>query len=85
MVFVNHPVEEPEKSLRDYASLQCEELKVQESDLKLEATMYEIKARTIEMAAATPFKGMDMENLYTHIRHFTTLPNTVHQEGVPDE
>jgi hypothetical protein len=47
--------------------------------------MYEIKARTIEMAAATPFKGMDMENLYTHIRHFTTLPNTVHQEGVPDE
>jgi hypothetical protein len=37
------------------------------------------------MAAATSFEGMDMENLYRHIRHFTTLCNTVRQEGVPDE
>jgi hypothetical protein len=28
---------------------------------------------------------MATENPYRHIRHFTTLCNTVHQEGVPDE
>jgi hypothetical protein len=29
-------MEEPEKSLRDYASPRCEDIRVQESDLKLE-------------------------------------------------
>jgi hypothetical protein len=52
---------------------------------KLEATKYEIKARIVEMAATTLFEGMDMENPYRHIRHFTTLYNTVRQEGVPDK
>jgi hypothetical protein len=85
MAFTNHPVEEPEKSLRDYASTRCEDIKVQESDLKLEATKYEIKARIIEMAAATPFEGMETENPYRHIRQFTTLCNMMHQEGVPNE
>jgi hypothetical protein len=84
MAFINHPVEELEKSLRDYASPRCEEIKVHESDSKLEATKYEIKARIIEMAAETPFEGMDTENPYRHIRHFTMLCNTVRQEGVPD-
>jgi hypothetical protein len=84
MVFVHHPVEELEKSLRDYASPRCEDIKVQESDLKLEATNYE-NHRIIEMAAATPFEGIDMEKPYRHIRHFMTLCNTVCQEGVPNE
>jgi hypothetical protein len=85
MVFVNHPAEEPEKSLRDYASPRCEDIKVQESDSKLEAIKYEIKSKIIDMVAATPFEGMAMENPYRHIRHFTTLCNTLHQEGLPDE
>jgi hypothetical protein len=72
MAFINHPVEEPEKSLRDYASPRCEDKKVQESDSKLEATKYEIKSKIIEMAAATLFEGMATENPYRHIRHFTT-------------
>jgi hypothetical protein len=84
MAFINHPVDEPEKSLRDYASPQCEDIKVQESDSKLEVTEYKIKAKIIEMAAATLFEGMATENPYIHIRHFTTLCNTVCQ-GVPDE
>jgi hypothetical protein len=46
----------------DYASPRCEDINVQESDLKLEATKYELKARIIEMAAATPLEGMDTEN-----------------------
>jgi hypothetical protein len=85
MVFFHHPVEEPEKSLRDYGSPRCEDIEVQESDSNLEVTKYEIKARIIEMAAATPFEGMDTENPYRHIRHFTTLCNMVRQKGVPNE
>jgi hypothetical protein len=65
MAFVNHPVKEPEKSLRGYASPRCEDIKVQESDSKLEATKYEIKSKIIEMVAATPFEGMVTER--THI------------------
>jgi hypothetical protein len=84
MAFVNQPVEELEKSLRDYASPRCEDIRVQESDSKLEATKYEIKSKIIEMVAANPFEGMVTENPYRHIRHFTTLCNTVHQ-GVPNE
>jgi hypothetical protein len=52
------------ESLRDYASPRCEDIKVQESDSKLEATKYEIKSKIIEMVAATPFEGMAMENPY---------------------
>jgi hypothetical protein len=54
MAFINHPVKEPEKSLRDYASPWCEDIRVQESDSKLEATKYEIKSKIIEMAGVKP-------------------------------
>jgi hypothetical protein len=74
-----------EKSLRDYASPQCEDIKVQESDLVLQATRYEIKPRIIEMAETNPFRGVEMDNLYRHIQRFMTLCNTVRQEGVPDD
>jgi hypothetical protein len=84
MAFVNQAVEEPEKSLRDYTSPRCEDIKVQESDSMLEATEYEIKSKIIEMVAANPFEGMVTENPYRHIRNFTTICNTVRQ-GVPDE
>jgi hypothetical protein len=84
MAFVNHPMEELEKSLRDYTSPRREDIKVQESDSKLEATKYEIKSTIIEMVVATPFEGMVTENPYRHIRHFTMLCNTVRQEGVPE-
>jgi hypothetical protein len=85
MSFANQPVEEPEKSLRNYASPRCEDIRVQESDSKLEVTKYEIKSKIIKMTAANPFEGMVTENPYRHIRHFTTLCNTVRQEGVPGE
>jgi hypothetical protein len=78
-------MEEPERSLRDCASPRCEDIRVQELDLKLETTKYEINSKIIEMAAANPFEGMVTKNPYRHIRHFTTLCNTVCQEGVPDE
>jgi hypothetical protein len=64
MAFVNKSVEEPEKSLSDYASPRYEDIKVQESDSKLEATKYEIKSKIIEMVAANPFEGTVTENPY---------------------
>jgi hypothetical protein len=85
MELVNQPMEEYEKSLRDYTSPRCEDIKVQESDSKLEATKYEIKSKIIELVAANPFKGMATENPYRHIRHFMTLCNTVRHEGIPDD
>jgi endogenous inhibitor of DNA gyrase (YacG/DUF329 family) len=85
MAFVNKPVEEPEKSLRDYASPRCEDIKVQEWDSKLEATKYEIKSKIIDMVAANPFEGMVTEIPYRHIRNFMMICNTVRQEGVADE
>jgi hypothetical protein len=78
-------MEEPEKSLRDYTSPRCEDIKVQESDSKLEATKYEIKSKIIEMVAAKPFEGMVTENPYRHTRDFMPICNTVCQEGVLDE
>jgi hypothetical protein len=47
-------------------------------------TKYEIKARIIEMLAATQFRGMDTESPYRHINHFTLLCKMV-RHGVPDE
>jgi hypothetical protein len=67
------------------ASPRCEDIRVQESDSELEATKYEIKSKIIKMVAANPFEGIVLENPYRRIRHFTTLCNTVRQEGVPDE
>jgi hypothetical protein len=55
MAFIQNPLEEPEKSLRDYASPRCEDIKVQESDLVLQATRYEIKPLIIEMVATNSF------------------------------
>jgi hypothetical protein len=73
-------MEEPEKSLRVYASPRCEDIRVQESDSKLEATKYEIKSKIIEMVAANPFEGMVTENPYRHIRHFTNATRCVKKE-----
>jgi hypothetical protein len=64
MAFINQHVEEPETSLRDYASPRCEDIKVQESVSKLEATKYEMKSKIIEIAAANPFEWMVTENPY---------------------
>jgi hypothetical protein len=62
MAFVNQPVKEPEKSLWDYASPRCEDIKVQESDSKLEATKYEIKSRIIELVAANLFESIGLRS-----------------------
>jgi hypothetical protein len=37
------------------------------------------------MAATKPFRGVETDNPYSHIQCFTTLYNTVRQEGLPDD
>jgi hypothetical protein len=58
-----------------------EDIKVQKSDLILEATEYKIKARLIEMVAANLFRGVKTDNPYRHVECFTMLCNMV-QQGV---
>jgi hypothetical protein len=65
MAFVNHPMEEEEKTLWYYASPQLEDIKVQKSDLILEAIEYKIKPLMIEMAEANPFRGVKTDNTYS--------------------
>jgi hypothetical protein len=65
MAFVNHPIEEEEKkTLWYYASPRLEDIKVQKSDLILEATEYKTKPWMIEMVAAKPFRGVKTDNPY---------------------
>jgi hypothetical protein len=63
MAFVNQLIEEPEKSLRDYASPRCEDIRVQESDSKLEVTKYEIKSKIIEMVVVKQRRGTRLRPL----------------------
>jgi hypothetical protein len=37
------------------------------------------------MAATNPLRGVETDNPYRHIQPFTTLCNTIRQEGVPDD
>jgi hypothetical protein len=37
------------------------------------------------MAATNQFQGVETDNPYRHIQCFTTLCNTIRQEGVPDD
>jgi hypothetical protein len=60
-----------------------EDIEMQKSDLVLATTHYEVKTRIIKLVATNPFRGLDDDNPYGHIKEFTMLCNTVQQEGVP--
>ena len=83
MALVNQPMEEGEKSLRDYASPRLEDFDMQKSDSLLAINEYEIKAEIIKFASQRPFEGLETDNPYRHIERFTMLCNKVQQEGVP--
>jgi hypothetical protein len=75
--------EEEEMSLRELAMLSMEDIEMQKSDLTLATTHYEVKPRIIKLVATNPFRGLEDDNPYRHIKEFTMLCNTVQQEGVP--
>jgi hypothetical protein len=60
-----------------------EDIEMQKLDLALATTHYEVKPRIINLVATNPFRGLEDENPYRHIKEFTMICNTVQQEGVP--
>jgi hypothetical protein len=76
------PLEDEEMSLRELAMPSMEDIEMQKSDLTLATTHYEVKSRIIKLVATKPFRGLEGDNPYRHIKEFTMLCNTVQQEGV---
>jgi hypothetical protein len=77
------PLEYKEMSLRELAMPSMEDIEMQKSDLALATTHYEVKPRIINLVATNPFRGLEDDNPYRHIKEFTMICNTVQQEGVP--
>jgi hypothetical protein len=76
------PLEDEEMSLRELAMPSMEDIEMQKSDLALATTHYEVKPRIIKLVATNPFRGLEDDNPYRHIKEFTMICNTVRQ-GVP--
>jgi hypothetical protein len=75
-------LEDEEMSLRELVMSSMEDIEMQKSDLALAGTHYKVKPR-IKLVATNPFRGLEDDNPYRHIKEFTMICNTVYQEGVP--
>jgi hypothetical protein len=62
------PLEDEEMSLRELAITSMEDIEMQKSDLALATTHYEVKPRIIKLVATNPFRGLEDENPYRHIK-----------------
>jgi hypothetical protein len=76
------PLEDEEMSLRDLAMSSMEDIEMQKSDLALATIHYEVKPRIIKLVATKPFRGLEDDNPYRHIKEFMMICNTVQQVGV---
>jgi hypothetical protein len=74
-------LEDEEMSLRELAMSSMEDIEMQKSDLTLATTHYEVKPRIINLVATKPFRGVEDDNPYRHIKEFTMICNTM-QQGV---
>jgi hypothetical protein len=77
------PLEDDEMSLRELEMPSMENIEMQKSDLALATTHYKVKPRIIKLVATKPFRGLEDDNPYRHIKEFTMICNTVQQEGIP--
>jgi hypothetical protein len=77
------PLEDEEMSLRELAMPSMEDIEMQKSYLARATTHYKVKPRIIKLVATKPFRGLEDDNPYRHIKEFTMICNTVQQEGVP--
>jgi hypothetical protein len=75
-------LEDEEMSLRELAMPSMEDIEMQKSDLALATTHYEVKPGIIKLVARNPFRGVEDDNPYRHIKEFTMICNTGQQEGV---
>jgi hypothetical protein len=68
-------------SLRELAMPSMEDIEMQKSDLALATTHYEVKPGIIKLVVTNPFRGLEDDNPYRHIKEFTMICNTM-QQGV---
>jgi hypothetical protein len=73
------PLEYEGMLLRELAMQSMEDIEMQKSDLVLATTHYEVKPRIIKLVATKPFRGVENDNPYRHIKEFTMICNTVQQ------
>jgi hypothetical protein len=59
-----------------------EDIEMQKLDLTLATPHYEVKPGIIKLVATNPFRGLEDENQYRHIKEFTMVCNTVQQKRV---
>jgi hypothetical protein len=71
------PLEDEEMSLRELEMPSMEDIEMQNSDLALTTTHYEVRLRIINLVATNPFRGLEDDNPYRHIKEFTLICNTV--------
>jgi hypothetical protein len=69
------PLEDEEMSLRELAMTSMEDIEMQKSDLALATTHYEVKPGIIKLVATKPFRGLEDDNPYIHIKEFTMICN----------
>jgi hypothetical protein len=73
------PLKDEEISLRELVMPSMEDIEMQKLDLALATTHYEVKPRIINLVATNPFRGLEDENPYRHIKELTMICNTVQQ------
>jgi hypothetical protein len=71
------PSEDKEMSLRELAMPSMEDIEMQKSDLALATTHYEVKLGIIKLVATNPFRGLEDDNTYRHIKEFMMICNTM--------
>jgi uncharacterized protein (UPF0305 family) len=67
------PLEDEEMSLRELAMPSMKDIEMQKSDLALATTHYEVKPRIVKLMATKPFRGLEDDNQYRHIKEFTMI------------
>jgi hypothetical protein len=77
-------LEDEEISLRELAMSSMEDIEIQNSDLTLATTHYEVKPKIIKLVATNPFRRLEDDNPCRHIMEFMMICNMLQQEGVPD-
>jgi hypothetical protein len=68
-------------SLRELAMPSMEDIEMQKSDLTLATTHYEVKPGIIKLVGTNPFRGLEDDNPYRHIKEFMMICNTVLSYG----
>jgi hypothetical protein len=76
-------LEDEEMSLRELAMSSMEDIEMQKIRFDTCYNHYEVKPRIIKLVATNPFKRLEDDNPYRHVKEFMMICNTVQQEGVP--